>query len=137
VTSKEYLKNIPVMDRLINCKLRQLEKLKEESTRTSSVISDMPRSDSPNLQRMEETIVKMLDLEAEINSDIDRLVSMKRIASEAINKLTNPDQRMVLELRYLCREKWPSIADEFGYSMDNVFRIHRAALKNIQLPESF
>ena len=136
MTPKEFLQQIRSADRLIDSKLKQLECLRDETTRTSSMISDMPRSDSPNLQRMESTIVKLLDLEAEINADIDRLVDMKRVARDAINALSNADQRLVLELRYLCYKTWPWIADELGFSISNVYRLHDNALKNIQLPES-
>ena len=136
MTSKEFLQQIRSADRLIDSKLKQLECLRDETTRTSSMISDMPRSDSPNLQRMESTIVKLLDLEAEINADIDQLVDMKRVARDAINALSNADQRLVLELRYLCYKTWPWIADELGYSISNVYRLHDNALKNIRLPES-
>ena len=136
MTPKEFLQQIRSADRLIDSKLKQLEYLRDETTRTSSMISDMPRSDSPNLQRMESTIVKLLDLEAEINADIDRLVDMKRIARDAINALSNADHRLVLELRYLCYKTWPWIADELGFSISNVYRLHDNALKNIQLPES-
>ena len=136
MTPKEFLQQIRVSDRLIDSKLRQLECLRDETTRTATMISDMPRSDSPKLQRMESTIVKLLDLEAEINDDIDRLVDMKRIAREAINALSNADQRLVLELRYLCYKTWPWIADELGFSISNVYRLHDNALKSIQIPES-
>lgn len=136
MTSKEFLQQIRSADRLIDSKLKQLECLRDETTRTSSMISDMPRSDSPNLQRMESTIVKLLDLEAEINADIDQLVDMKRVARDAINALSNADQRLVLELRYLCYKTWPWIADELGFSISNVYRLHDNALKNIRLPES-
>ena len=136
MTPKEFLQQIRSADRLIDSKLKQLECLRDETTRTSSMISDMPRSDSPNLQRMESTIVKLLDLEAEINTDIDQLVDMKRVARDAINALSNADQRLVLELRYLCYKTWPWIADELGYSISNVYRLHDNALKNIRLPES-
>ena len=136
MTPKEFLQQIRSADRLIDSKLKQLECLRDETTRTSSMISDMPRSDSPNLQRMESTIVKLLDLETEINADIDQLVDMKRVARDAINALSNADQRLVLELRYLCYKTWPWIADELGYSISNVYRLHDNALKNIRLPES-
>lgn len=136
MTPKEFLQQIRSADRLIDSKLKQLECLRDETTRTSSMISDMPRSDSPNLQRMESTIVKLLDLEAEINADIDQLVDMKRVARDAINALSNADQRLVLELRYLCYKTWPWIADELGFSISNVYRLHDNALKNIRLPES-
>lgn len=134
MTAKEYLSQVRFIDRLINSKLEQLACLKETATKATMTLSDMPRSDSPDLQSMETTIVKIVDMEREIDADIDRLVDLKREARELVDRLTNLDQRLILELRYFGYKKWPEIVDELGYSEATVFRLHGAALKNIVLP---
>ena len=42
---------------------------------------------------------------------------------------------IVKDIRYLNFDKWEQIAVDMGYSMDWLFAIHRAALKNIEIPE--
>ena len=100
MTAKEYLSQVRFIDRLVDSRLEQLARLKETATKATMTISDMPRSDSPDLQSMESTIVKMIDMEREINADIDRLVDLKREAQGVIDQLPDMDQRLILELRY-------------------------------------
>lgn len=95
----------------------------------------MPRSDSPNVKSMENTICKIVDLEQEINRDIDRLVDLKAEAREALAQLTNPDESLILEMRYLLRNTWEEIAEETGYSVRHVTRLHGSGLQHFRIPE--
>ena len=137
MNAKEYLSQAMYIDQRINSKLEQVTRLRENVTNCTATLSDMPRPDSPNKQRMEETICKIVDLEREINADIDRLVDLKAEARKAINAVTDPDQQLILELRYLCNKPWLEIAEAIGYSEATVYRLHGEALKNIAVPEKF
>ena len=78
MTAKEYLGQAYRLDQRIDAKLEQVANLRALATKATATITDMPRSSSPNLQHMEGTIVKIVDLEQEINEDIDRLVDLKK-----------------------------------------------------------
>ena len=82
MTAKEYLSQVLYIDQRINCKLEQVMRLRENATKATATLSDMPHSDSPNLKSMENTICKIVDLEREINRDIDQLVDLKAEARE-------------------------------------------------------
>lgn len=135
MTAKEYLSQVRFVDRLVDSKLEQLTRLKESATKATSTISDMPRSDSSDLQSMETTIIKLIDMEREINADIDRLVDLKRATTIAIAALKNMEQRLVLEQRYLCYKSWEQIAADMCYSVRHVTRLHGEALKNFPIPD--
>ena len=137
MNAKEYLSQAMYIDQQINSKLEQVTRLRENVTNCTATLSDMPRPDSPNKQRMEETICKIVDLEREINADIDRLVDLKAEARKAINAVSDPVQQLILELRYLCYKPWLEIAETIGYSEATVYRLHGEALKNIAVPEKF
>ena len=137
MNAKEYLSQAMYIDQRINSKLEQVTRLRENVTNCTASLSDMPRPDSPNKQRMEETICKIVDLEREINADIDRLVDLKAEARKAINAVSDPVQQLILELRYLCYKPWLEIAETIGYSEATVYRLHGEALKNIAVPEKF
>ena len=137
MNAKEYLSQVMHIDQRINSKLEQVTRLRENVTNCTATLSDMPRPDSPNKQRMEETICKIVDLEREINADIDRLVDLKAEARKAINAVSDPVQQLILELRYLCYKPWLEIAETIGYSEATVYRLHGEALKNIAVPEKF
>ena len=134
MNAKEYLSQVMYIDQRINSKLEQVTRLRENVTNCTATLSDMPRPDSPNKQRMEETICKIVDLEREINADIDRLVDLKAEARRVINAVSDPDQQLILELRYLCYKPWNEIMTELGYSEPTIYRLHGEALKKICVP---
>ena len=135
MNAKEYLSQAFHIDQRINSKLEQVMKLRETSTKATATLSDMPRSDTPNVHRLEDTICKIIDLENEINHDIDKLVDLKREARDVIGQLSDPDQQLILELRYLCYKTWEEIADELGYCPSNIYRLHGRALEILRVPD--
>lgn len=135
MTAKEYLGQAYRLDQRINSKLEQISMLRDLATKATATISDMPHSDSPNLQQMESTVLKIIDLEHEINRDIDRLVDLKRELIAAINAVDAPEYQTVLELRYLCFKRWEEIAVQMGYSTKYLFELHGKALKKICVPQ--
>jgi DNA-directed RNA polymerase specialized sigma subunit len=131
MTAKEYLSQAYRVDRMITSKLQQVQSLRELATRATSTLSDAPHGGSRNNHRMEDIIAKMIDLENEINSDIDRLVDLKRGIVSAIKAVPDPDHQILLELRYLCFRSWGEIAADMHYSKDYVFELHRKALAGL------
>ena len=135
MNAKEYLSQAMHIDQRIGSKLEQVTRLRETAANCTATLSYTPRSNAPNRQRMEETICKIVDLEREINVDIDRLVDLKAEARKAINAVNDPDQQLILELRYLCYKPWLEIAEAMGYSEAGVYKLHGKALRKIHVPE--
>ena len=135
MTAKEYLSQVLYIDQRINCKLEQVMRLRENAIKATATLSDMPHSDSPNLKSMENTICKIVDLEREINRDIDQLVDLKAEAREALAQMPNPDESLSLELRYFSRKTWEKIAEETGYSVRHVTRLHGRGLQHFRIPD--
>ena len=135
MSPKEYLSQAMYIDQRIDSKLQQEATLRESAAKVTATLTDMPRSASPNPQAMENTIVKIIDLENEINRDVDRLVDLKTEVKRVISRLSSPDQQLVLELRYLCFKPWSEIMETLGISETSVYRVHGEALKNIVVPE--
>lgn len=131
MTTKEYLAQAYRIDQRINSKLEQIVSLRELATKATSTLSDTPPSGSRNVHSMEGIIVKMMELENEINADIDVLVDLKKEIMSIIKKINNPEQQTLLELRYLCFKTWEQIAVDMGYSIQNAYKVHDRALGNI------
>lgn len=85
---------------------------------------------------MEDAIIKIIDLENEINQDMMRLVELKKDIIRRIKAVESAELQTILELRYLSYMRWEEIAIELGYGIDNVFRLHRNALDEITIPET-
>ena len=136
MTAKEYLSQAYRLDKRIDSKIEQLKSLNLLATKCTSTLSDMPKSQSISNSRLEDTVVKIVDLQEEINRDIDSLVDLKRDIVRTIKSVQNPEYQIILELRYLCFKAWEEIAVQMNCSIDNVFKIRKNALKSVVIPES-
>ena len=134
MTVKEYFNQAYQLDARINSKIEQVSRLHELATKATSTLSDMPGSATRNTHRMEDTIIKIIDLENEINKEIDRLVDLKTEMTRIIGSVQNIEYQRLLELRYLCFRSWKQIADEMGYSKQHIFRLHNDALEKVYIP---
>lgn len=130
---KEYLGQAYRIDQRINSKLEQISSLRNLAIKATSTLSAIPPSGSRNVHRMEDVIVKIIDMENEINADIDRLVDLKKDVASLIKSVSSPEQQTLLELRYLCFKSWEEIAVEMGYTIQHIYRIRDKALKGINL----
>ena len=134
MTAKEYLGQAYRIDQRINSKLEQVASLRELATKATSTLSDMPKTGSRNIQPMEGIVVKIIDLENEINRDIDALVDFKRELVGIIKGVHNPEYQTLLELRYLCFHPWEQIAVEMEYDLRYVYKMHGRALEQCAVP---
>lgn len=133
MNAKEYLSQATWLDQMIDSKLEQLEALKSLSMKvTSSFTKEKISGGNIEKSKMESTIVKVIDLENEINADIDRLVDLKKNIQDTINKMEDINQQLLLELRYLSRKGWDEIAASMGYDPRTVYRMHGKALKEFE-----
>jgi len=132
MNAKEYLTQAYRIDQRISSKIEQVKELHILATKATSTVSDMPGSPTRNIHRMEYVIVKIVDLEDEINSDISDLVDLKAEITGVIKSINNVEFRTLLEFRYLCYRPWEQIAVDLGYSIDNVFKKHRQAVKAVE-----
>ncbi len=132
MTAKDYMQQAYLLDKRINAKIDQLSDLNDLATKATSTLTDMPHSPNKGVSSLENTIVKIVDLQEEINSDIDRLVDLKRQLKTIIDAVDDIDQRYILERRYLCWANWPEIAVEMNMSCRRLFQLHDGALEKIQ-----
>ena len=130
--AKEYLGQAYRIDQRINSKIEQVSALNNMAIKATSTISDMPGSATRNIHRMEDVIVKIIDLQNEINADIDELVDFKAEVMSVIKSIDNLEYQTLLELRYLCFKPWEQIAIELGYSINNVFKMHHKAIELLE-----
>ena len=107
---KEYLSQAYRIDQRINSKMEQVSSLHALATKATATVSDMPSGGAKNIHKMENIIIKIADLENEINEDIDELVDLKIAITKLIKGVDNQEHQTLLELRYLCFKTWEQIA---------------------------
>jgi len=134
MTVKEYLGQAYRLDQRINSKLGQVEALNDLATKATSTLTGMPKNPNRATSTMADAIGKIIDLQAEINRDIDRLVDLKREIVGVIKTVDNMECQTLLEKRYLCFETWEQIAVDMDYTVRNIYNLHSLALQQINIP---
>ena len=133
---KKYLSQAFGLNQRIESKLGQIDKLHDLASKATVTYSDMPKGSNLTTSKMQDCICKIVDLESEINEDMLQLVELKKEIIRIIKAVENAELQTILELRYLSYMRWEEIAIELGYGIDNIFRLHRMALDEINIKET-
>lgn len=133
MTAKEFLSQAHLLDLWINTKIGQVGQLNSLAQKCTATLSNMPKNPNRGGSRLEETVCKIVDLQEEINRDIDTLVDLKNKIIKVIKQVDNPEYQIILEKRYLSFYSWKRIARETCYSEQHIFRLHNAALNEVDL----
>ena len=129
---KEILSQAYRVEQRINTKWEQIHSLRELAYGTMNTLSDMPGSPNRNIDKKENYIIKMVDLQSELYDDINNLLDAKKKSMALIKKVENVDGQLILEKRYLCYKKWEEIAMDLKLSSRQIYRLHDDAIKYLE-----
>lgn len=132
MTAKEYLGQAYRLDQRIDSKIAQVSSLNELATKCTVTLTGMPGASSSSTSTMADVIDKIIDLQAEINADIDRLVDLKRDIVTVIKAVENVEFQTLLEKRYLCFMTWEQIAVDMYYTGKWIKKLHERALEVVE-----
>lgn len=132
MTAKEYLSQARHLDDSINTKIEILDNLNALACKCTSTISDMPKAVGGNTSRLEDTVVKIITLQNEINEEIDALVDKKSEIRKVIMLVEDDGERLLLEKRYLCCMSWRDICADFHYGTTWSKKVHASALESVE-----
>ena len=135
VTARDFLEQAKSIDMHIDNMLEELSGLKSMATKVTQVLSDMPGAASRDVTKGENVVLNIIQLEADINCEIDRLVDCKREMISCINQLKSYQQRNVLTLHYLRYVSWVEVAKIMNLCPRTLYRIRDAALQNLKIPQ--
>ena len=128
VKAEELFRKIRMIDKQIDAKYEELERLKALALKVTPTLSEAGARASCNPRGLECSMDKIIALDEELNAEIDAFVDMKRTACEIIRRIENEKYRYLLESRYILGKTWETIAEEMGVAYQSAFRIHGRAL---------
>ena len=134
MNAKDYLLQARYLDERITSKTQQIASLNDLATKCTSTFSDMPRNPNRGGSKIEDCVIKIIELEESIKNDIEKLVDLKSEIMAVIKAVPNVEYQTLLEKRYLCFITWEQIAVDMNYSMQHIHRMHSNALKEIVVP---
>ena len=134
MTGKEFLQQVFVAYKEIDSKIEQIARLQSLATRTTTVIKSIPCGKGTTLSsRVENAVLSIQGQTEYLAKEINHLLEVRREVSDAIAKVQNHDERIVLEYRYLCFYSWKQISHAMRMSLRTIFRLHDRALKNFSV----
>lgn len=126
--AKDYLLEIRKLDRKIDNKQIELDALRALITSITPQLKEVNVQSNGSQDRLGDTMVKIIDLQNEINREIDRYVDRKLEAMRLINKLEDDISINILIQRYINYKSWDEIAESLSYTRQGVIKKHGKAL---------
>lgn len=127
MTAKEYLRQLKYLDNRINAKLLEREQIRAIAEKTTVSLSEKVQTSSKN--KMDDVVVRLVELEELINKDIDKLVELREEAGQLIDKLVNERYKWALKERYIKFKSLSWLSDSTGLGVDGVRSLLKRAEK--------
>lgn len=130
MTGKEYLSQAY---RLVE----NIESYTEEIKSLSDIVSNSGISErvqtSPTGDNIPKTVEKINEYKNKLEKSLSCLVALHNEINSVIEQVSDPDEKLLLRLKYINRKSWQEIADVMGYSERHVKRLHEKALLSVEL----
>ena len=92
MNAKDFLNQAYLLDQQIKSKSEQVQSLNELATSCTATMTGMPHNPNRGTSRMADAVCKIIDLQNEIASDMDRLVQIKKDIVDVIGRVEDTDE---------------------------------------------
>jgi hypothetical protein len=130
--AKSYLKQVEKLDALIQNKLIEREQWMDVALSITAGVGGDRVQSSGVKSKMAEAVERCVDMEAEINGLVDRLIDVKKEVVATIEQVENPTEYNLLHMRYIQKMDLQEIADRYGKEYTWATTTHGRALKSVQ-----
>lgn len=137
MTAKEYLSQGYRLEQIIKLIKMDIEYWQDLASSVSSPgfekhFNATRNTDAPFVKQ----IYKMIEYQDLLTEKLELHMNLKREMQKAIESISNQDERLVLEFRYIKNLTWPRIADLMYVDESTVRRWHNKALNHFVVPEN-
>lgn len=109
--------------------LDRLREMESEAERMTQTLAGTPRAATPNHQRLEDVVLKIVTLRERISEEVFQLQTQKlEAAYEIETRVHQRKTRDILTARYLRSESWSAIATAAQMSRSRVMQLHRQGM---------
>ena len=130
--TKEFLSQPKRLDLQIKNKLIEKQQWRDLALGITANMEGERVQSSGSQQKMQDAIIKCVDMEAEIDSLIDRLIDKKKEVIEVIEQVDSPIEYDVLHRIYIQYETLQDVADHYHKEYGWATTTHGRALKSVQ-----
>ena len=127
MTARQYLLQAREIQIRLGAMAEQLAFLRTAAEYITPQYSTTLQSATRNIHKNEDAIVRVLDFEARMKAQYDKL----DVINMTIAAVSSPLLQSLLVKRYIADESWEEIAEALSYSMSQVKRFHLSALNEV------
>jgi hypothetical protein len=131
--AKDYLRQVEMLDAIIKNKLIEKQQWMDMALGITAQMGGERVQASGSQSKMADAVAKCVDMEAEIDKLIDRLIELKKEVVATIEKLHSPIEYSVLHMRYIQFKTLQEIADHYNRDYGWATTTHGRALKSVQV----
>lgn len=128
---KEFLRRYRECERREQEILEEIQRLRMDKMFPSSVNDGMPKGRQQS--DLSDYVVAMERQIGRLKRERLKKARTREQIDLAIRRMENPDEQMVLRLRYLWGLKWEEVAVKMSYSWKQIHRLHSSALDNFEM----
>lgn len=128
MTAKEYLSQLIHLERLIEAKRLECERLDAMSKKVTSVLSDCKVDNSDRVAN-EDIVIRVIELKKDISEQMKVYAELQAKISKEIDAIKDIRYRSLLIMRYMNGLKFREISEKMSYGTRWVLILHREALK--------
>lgn len=130
--AQAYLEQVEKYDSIIKNKLIEQQQWRDIALGITANMEGERVQSSGTQSKMADAVGRCVDMEAEIDSLVDKLVDLKKEVLQVIEGLHSTMQYNVLHLKYIQYKEFWEIADKYGKDYSWATTLHGRALKNVQ-----
>ena len=130
--AKTFLSQVKKLDLQIKNKLIEKQQWKDIALGITANMDGERVQSSGGKSKMADAIEKCVDMEAEIDSLVDKLIDVKKEVVQTIEQLENPYDYDLLHKKYIQFMTFEQIAEYYGREYTTITTAHGRALKNVQ-----
>lgn len=132
MNAEEFLSQAYRIDQQILSKVAQLDRIRACAYGSGIRFGDVKVQTSGPPNRVEESVLKIMEEERAINEEIDRLVDTKRQIREVISQVEDVTCRLLLEKRNLLFQTWIDICRDMNMSKRWAQTRYKEAVEMVQ-----
>lgn len=135
---KDYLRRAYRLNEKIDSDLRELEQTNSILYNISASYEGDRVQTSMTGDKIPNAIARLIELKELIDKEVDDFVDLKVEIRELIEQLTNPDENLIMRMRYIEFLSWNDIRGKLGFDdteeeREKMFKIHGRALKKLEI----
>lgn len=128
---RKYLSRGFTLSKSIKAKEDSINELRALLESMNSSIHLVKVQTSLKSDRIGSIIAQIADLEEEYLHEIEKRLEQWRVSKSLIATISNDNEKIIMEDRYINTKKWQDVASSNGYSEEGVKKIDRIVLEKL------